>query len=76
MGVLTTNTNTMKTAPKLEGFRIWFDNCGDEPHFHAGPESELTHDLNDARPWTAEDDIELTEWQAFVSEKLATTSAP
>ena len=52
------------TIPNTSGFRVWFDNCGDEPHFY--PEVEEDWDwVNKVRPWTAEDDEELREWLEF-----------
>ena len=50
------------TGPQV--WRIWFDNCGLEPRQHVGPESSLPDDLNEARPWTEEDDLEWEESKA------------
>ncbi len=50
------------TAPKLQGFRVYFDNCGDEPHFSPVE----VEDCNECNPWTADDDVEIAEWQAYV----------
>jgi hypothetical protein len=42
-----------------KGFRVWFDNCGDRPHWQATVEGDDT--LNDFRPWTEDDEKEYNE---------------
>lgn len=54
-------TRWFKLHDKLKGgVRIWFDNCGSEPHWLATyKEAEADHTLNAIRPWKAQDTSEL-----------------
>jgi len=56
------------TCPPMSGFRVWFDNCGDEPHFYPEVDDDMMDSFSEVRPWTAEDDEELRHWLEFQAE--------
>ena len=56
---------SIMTVPNMPGFRVWFDNCGSEPHFYPEVDESIMESFNEVRPWTAEDDEELREWLEF-----------
>ena len=66
MKTLTNTTATATATPKLIGFRVYFDNCGTQPHFSPVE----VEDCNEIRPWTVEDDQELANWQDFEAEEI------